>query len=279
MKLISNISALKNKIREIKRQGKSIGFVPTMGALHEGHISLMRQARKDNDVVIVSIFVNPMQFGPKEDYKKYPRTIQADMKLMAPAGVDIVFTPQAKDIFPDGFRAYVDMSGLTNVMCGKSRPGHFRGVLTVVNKLFNLVEPNIAYFGQKDYQQALLIKQMVRDLDMNLKIKVMPIIREKDGLAMSSRNAYLSPDERRQATCLSRALTKAKMMVIGSEYSSKRIITEMKKVITREKPVRIDYIVIVNTDTLEEISVIKQKVLIALAVFVGKTRLIDNLVV
>ncbi|MFH1227351.1 MAG: pantoate--beta-alanine ligase [Planctomycetota bacterium] len=279
MQVIRNINALKEVIRRFKSGGKTVGFVPTMGALHQGHLSLMRQSRKDTDLTVVSIFVNPMQFGPAEDYKKYPRTLAGDIKMMRAAGVDIVFAPAVNRIYPGGFQFCVDIGNLGGMLCGRSRPGHFKGVLTVVNKLFNIVEPDIAYFGQKDYQQALIIRRMVRDLDMNLRIKVMPIVREEDGLAMSSRNRYLSADQRRQATCLYRALNEAKRQVRSGQVSAARIIGAMKKIINLSDESRIDYIAIVEPETLLDIKTVKpgQKALAALAVFIGRTRLIDNM--
>ncbi|MFA5794718.1 MAG: pantoate--beta-alanine ligase [Candidatus Brocadiia bacterium] len=281
MQIIRNISALKKVIRRAKAKGETVGFVPTMGALHEGHLSLMRQSRKDNDLMVVSIFVNPMQFGPKEDYKKYPRTLAEDVRRMKTVGVDIVFVPDVGQIYPEGFQSCVNIGDLADTLCGRSRPGHFKGVLTVVNKLFNIVEPDVAYFGQKDYQQALIIGQMVHDLDMNLRIKVMPIVREKDGLAMSSRNAYLSPNERSRAAGLNRALNEAKRLIRGGETSAARITGAMKRIINWYGKSKIDYIAVVEPETLSDIKTIKtrQKVLVALAVFIGRTRLIDNILV
>ena len=281
MMLITRISALKNQIHRLKSKGKTIGFIPTMGALHQGHLSLMRQSRQDNDITVVSIFVNPMQFGPKEDYKKYPRVLNRDIKLMRSIGADIVFVPQADEIYPSGFKTYVNIDSLTDTLCGRSRPGHFKGVLTVVNKLFNIAEPDIAYFGQKDYQQALIIKQMVKDLNMNLKIKVMPIIREPDGLAMSSRNAYLTPEQRQQAVCLYQALNEAKRLIRNGEMSASRITGAMKCIINQAGESWIDYVAIVDKKTLTDIKIIPlhQKILIALAVYMGKIRLIDNMVI
>ncbi|MBI4712319.1 MAG: pantoate--beta-alanine ligase [Planctomycetes bacterium] len=296
MLVINKINPLKAKIGALKRKGLTIGFVPTMGALHEGHLSLMRRAGRETDIVVVSIFVNPMQFGPKEDYKRYPRPVQQDLHLCRSAGVDIVFSPSDKEIYPFTARpfrtspqasdtltrTFVDMYKLTETMCGKSRPGHFRGVLTVVNKLFNIVEPDIAYFGQKDYQQALVIKQMVTDLNMDVQVKVMPIVREKDGLAMSSRNKYLTPAERQEAICLYRALLKATELICSSRrpVSAVKIIGAMKGIINSVRHSRIDYIAVVDPQTLEPIKTITyRQVLIALAVYIGKTRLIDNFLI
>lgn len=277
---------MKAKIDALKRKGLTIGFVPTMGALHEGHLSLMRRAGRETDIVVVSIFVNPMQFGPKEDYKRYPRPVQQDLRLCRSVGVDIVFSPSSKEIYPQASdtltNAFVDVHKLTETMCGKSRPGHFRGVLTVVNKLFNIVEPDIAYFGQKDYQQALVIKQMISDLNMNVQIKVMPIIRERDGLAMSSRNKYLTPAERQEATCLYRAFLKATGLIRSNRHpvNSVKIIRAMKGIINSVSHSRIDYIVVVDPQTLKPVKTITyRQVLIALAVYIGKTRLIDNFLI
>lgn len=278
MKIIRNISKLKKVIRVWKRRKQKIGFVPTMGALHAGHLSLVKKARKETDKVIVSIFVNPMQFAPHEDLKKYPRPFAKDKALCKQAGTDIIFYPQPEEIYPKGFKTYVSMDELPDVLCGHSRPGHFNGVMTVVGKLFNITEPDIAYFGLKDYQQITIIKQMVRDLNINVSIKAMPIIREKDGLAMSSRNQYLTPDLRAKATCLYQAITKADDLVKKGERSSSKIISRVKAIIKKAKEAKIDYVTIINRDTLQNTPrVQKGKSLIALAVFIGKTRLIDNI--
>lgn len=277
MEIVRKVTDLKNRIRRWKKNGYIIGFVPTMGALHDGHLSLIRQARRETDKVVISIFVNPIQFGPKEDLTKYPRPFQQDIKLCRSVGADLIFYPSVKRMYPDDFKTCIDMDDLPNVLCGRSRQGHFRGVMTVVTKLFNLVEPDIAYFGQKDYQQVLIIKQMVKDMDMNLIIKIMPTVREKDGLAMSSRNKYLTPVLRNKATCLSQALLKAKQQIKEGEHSSKRIISEMKGIIRYVKEARIDYIGIVNRHNLQGIKQVKTgETLIALAVFIDKIRLIDN---
>jgi len=278
MKTIRNISELKKVIRKWKISKRTIGFVPTMGALHEGHLSLVRKARKETDKVIVSIFVNPMQFSPHEDLKKYPRPFAKDKELCKQAGADIIFSPPPDGIYPEGFKTFINMKGLPEVLCGHSRPGHFSGVMTVVAKLFNITEPDIAYFGLKDFQQLAIIKQMVRDLNMAVSIKAMPIIREKDGLAMSSRNQYLTPDLRIQATCLYKALTQARDWVKKGECSSSKVISQMKAIIKKVKEARIDYVTIVDRNTLQAIPRIqKGKSLIVLAVFIGKTRLIDNM--
>lgn len=276
MKLISSLKQLSREIKMIKKENKTIGFVPTMGYLHQGHLSLMRQAKKDCDISVVSIFVNPTQFGPKEDYKRYPRNLKRDLKLARRVGVNIVFTPEAKDIYPKNYRTYVNVEKLTDGLCGASRPGHFRGVTTIVTKLFNLVRPNIAYFGQKDAQQARVIEKMTEDLNLDIKIEVMPIVREIDGLALSSRNVYLNKEERKDALVLYKALKLAKKMILSGESDSKKIILAMRKLIKNKKIAKIDYINIVDRENLEEVKSIKKRVLIALAVWIGKTRLIDN---
>ncbi len=262
--------------QEAKKKGKIIGFVPTMGYLHEGHLRLVRIARKKSDLCVVSIFVNPLQFGPKEDFKEYPRDIKRDKKLLEKEGVDILFYPEEKEMYPDDFSTYVKVEGLTEGLCGRSRPGHFQGVTTVVTKLFNSVLPHFAVFGEKDAQQALVIKRMVRDLNMPIKIIVAPTVREKNGLAMSSRNVYLSPKEREEATVLYRSLLKAKEMIERGERNSNVIIGKMREMI-EETSGKIDYIAIVDTKDLKEMEVIKGEVLIALAVYFSKARLIDNI--
>ena len=260
-------------------KGETIGFVPTMGYLHDGHLSLARQARRDTDLVVMSIFVNPAQFGPKEDLKKYPRDIKRDEKLAQGAGVDVIFYPSAKAMYPDGYKTYVEVKELSGILCGSFRPGHFKGVATVVAKLFNVTACDIAYFGQKDAQQALIIKKMAEDLNMRLKIKVMPIIRERDGLAMSSRNKYLSPRERQEAVALHKALLLARSLILQGRKDCRFLINRMKKLIGSKKSARIDYIDIVDAHDLNPVKYIKGKVLIALAVWIGKTRLIDNIII
>ncbi|MCM8765344.1 MAG: pantoate--beta-alanine ligase [Candidatus Omnitrophica bacterium] len=279
MRLIREIEKMQNLAKQWKKKGKTIGFVPTMGYLHEGHLSLVRQARKETDIVVMSIYVNPLQFGPKEDFKQYPRDLNRDMKLAEEAGVDIIFAPLDKAMYLQDHVTYVEVEKLTEGLCGRFRPGHFKGVTTVVTKLFNIVKPDIAYFGQKDAQQARVIEKMVEDLNMDIKIRVMPIVREKDGLAMSSRNVYLNPRERERATCLYFALSKAKEMVKRGERNSEKIIEEIKKILVKSGVSRIDYIEVVNAKTLEPVKKIEGKVLIALAVWIGKTRLIDNTII
>ncbi|MFH1853964.1 MAG: pantoate--beta-alanine ligase [Candidatus Omnitrophota bacterium] len=278
MKLYKSAGLLSKDICWLKRKGKVIGFVPTMGYLHEGHRSLIRKARRDTDIVVVSIFVNPLQFGPKEDLEKYPRDPRQDLALCKRSGVDIVFTPYSKIMYPKDFSTYVNVEGLTEGLCGASRPGHFRGVATVVTKLFNIVSPDIAYFGQKDAQQATVIKKMAGDLDMPVKIKVMPTVREKDGLAMSSRNAYLNPDERVKAIFLYKSLRLAGELYKKGETSPREIITKMRKLLLEQKAITIDYISIVDPEKLVDVKRICGRVLVAAAVRIGKTRLIDNII-
>jgi pantoate--beta-alanine ligase len=273
IKEISKLS-LKNRLKRIK-----IGFVPTMGALHQGHLSLIRQARRENSFVVVSIFVNPIQFGPKEDFKKYPRRLKRDANLCRKEGVDIIFFPSVKEMYSDNFKTYVTVKDLSDVLCGKSRPGHFQGVTTIVTKLFNIVQPDTAYFGQKDAQQAIIIKKMVEDLNMPVKIKILPTIRQIDGLALSSRNVYLNDKERKDALVLSSALKLARNLIEKGEKDTLKIIDRMKKMIQMKKTAKIDYISIVDLDNLRPISRIKGNCLIALAVWIGKTRLIDNIVI
>jgi len=279
MKIIRNPQIMSGLSRKIKMQYKTIGFVPTMGALHQGHLSLIRRARKDNDYVVVSIFVNPIQFGPKEDLKKYPRVLKRDMRLCQKEGVDIIFYPSAQIIYPKDYKTYIKVSKLDEVLCGKFRPGHFQGVTTVVAKFFNIVNPDIAYFGQKDAQQVIIIQKMVANLNMPLKIKIMPTIREDDGLAMSSRNAYLNQKERKEAVVLYQALKLAGRLIKHGNKNSADIIRKMQHLILTKKSAKIQYIAIVDTRELRPVSKIKGKILIALAVCIGKTRLIDNITV
>lgn len=264
--------------KKIRKEGKTISFVPTMGYLHEGHLSLIRQAGKDGDILVLSIFVNPTQFGAGEDPKRYPRDLERDRKLAGKEGVDILFVPSSKEMYPEGYHTFIEVEKLSEPLCGRSRPGHFRGVATVVAKLFNIINPHIAYFGQKDAQQAVIIKRMVNDLNMEVKIKVLPIVREKDGLALSSRNEYLSPEERRAAPVLYKSLQEARMMLDSGERNGRKIILRMEETIRKENPARIDYISVVDGETLENRERIEGRVLIALAVWIGKTRLIDNLI-
>lgn len=275
MKVISSIE----EIKKIKRYNISIGFVPTMGYLHEGHISLIKKAREENDIVITSIFVNPTQFGPNEDFEKYPRDESRDLQKCEENGCDIVFLPQVDEMYPDSFLTFVQVEELGKGLCGKSRPTHFRGVTTVLTKLFNIVKPDRAYFGQKDAQQLVIVKKMVEDLNMDVEIIGCPIVREADGLAISSRNTYLSPEERNDALFLNKSLKLAKNLIKNGEKNISIIKNEMKETILSGNNNSIDYIEFVDTKTLNPVSEIKDKVLIAIAVKVGKTRLIDNIVV
>lgn len=277
MEIVKKIPRMQSLSQAVREEGKTISFVPTMGCFHQGHLSLIRQARKDSDVLIVSIFVNPIQFGAGEDYKRYPRDLERDKKLAEKEGVDILFAPSPQEIYPQGYHTFVEVEGLSESLCGHSRPGHFRGVATVVTKLFNIVSPHIAYFGQKDAQQTLLIKRMVNDLNMFIEVKVLPIVREKDGLALSSRNEYLNPEERQAAPVLYKSLQEAQRGLDSGERDSRKIIQRMEEMIKRIKPAKIDYISIVDGETLESRERIEGKILITLAVWIGKTRLIDNL--
>lgn len=279
MKIVRNVKEMSSLVRAIKKGGRSIGFVPTMGYLHEGHLSLVNAARRDADVVVMSVFVNPAQFGPEEDFGRYPRDFKRDRRMSREAGVDILFCPSAGQMYPPGYATYVNVERITYGLCGVSRPGHFRGVATVVAKLFGIVKPDIAYFGQKDAQQAAVIRRMVRDLNIDVEIRTMPIVREKDGLAMSSRNRYLSGHERTRALAIYRALKKAGAMVAAGEKDARRIVREMKRVISPDRSFMIEYISIVDPDELTYLRRISGKALIALAARVGKTRLIDNIIV
>lgn len=275
MRVVRSIPNLKAARREI--QG-SLGFVPTMGSLHEGHLSLVRRAKAENDYGAVSIFVNPTQFLPNEDFRAYPRDEGRDLALLEKEGIDLVFLPEVKDIYPDDSSTFVIVEGLSNVLEGASRPSHFRGVATVVTKLFNLVEPTCAYFGQKDAQQALVIKKMVADLDMNLELIVCPTIREEDGLAMSSRNIFLNAEERRSALVLSHALFAAQERWLAGERDGETLRRLMRQMIERVPGVQIDYISVADPITLTELERIKDSALASLAVKIGRTRLIDNVI-
>jgi len=276
MKTIHSPTEMQTLANSMREKEMRIGFVPTMGYLHEGHLSLIREARKQSDAVVLSIFVNPTQFGPDEDLDKYPRDFEGDEKLAEETGADYIFYPEPDTMYGPGYQTYVKVEELANSHCGISRPVHFRGVATVCTKLFNLVLPHRAYFGQKDYQQCAVMKRMVRDLNMNLEIVVLPTFREDDGLAMSSRNAYLGPEERKEALCLRESLDMAREMVKSGETDARAIISTMRKHIESKPSARVDYISITDTNTLEELETIKKEAVALLAVFVGKTRLIDN---
>lgn len=278
MDICNTVKEVRTKINEWKKQGLTVGFVPTMGYLHEGHKSLMEAARAHNDKVAVSIFVNPMQFGPSEDLKTYPRDFNRDIKLCESVGVDLIFHPEPSEMYDDNFCSYVDMNGLTEELCGKSRPGHFRGVQTVVLKLFNIVKPDRAYFGQKDAQQLAVIKRMVADLNADVEIIGCPIIREADGLAKSSRNTYLSKDERAAALILSKSLGLGKKLIEQGETDAKKVIEAISNNIKTEPLARIDYVSAVDFNTIKPVDKIGKSVLIAIAVYIGKTRLIDNFI-
>jgi len=277
MKLIEKIADLREEIKRFKREGKIIGFVPTMGYFHEGHLSLMEIARKRSDVLVVSIFVNPIQFGPNEDYNRYPRDLKRDLKLAEERGVDIVFHPDNREMYQENFQTYVNVEKLTKGMCGKYRPGHFRGVTTVVAKLFNIVQPDIAVFGQKDAQQAIVIKRMVRDLNFPVEIVVGPVIREHDGLAMSSRNTYLNDEERKQAPMIYKALKMAREEVKMGNRDVVKLKEIIENAIATAPLARIEYVEIVDDENLEPVSEVKPGTLAAVAVWFGKTRLIDNI--
>lgn len=280
MKVIKTINSLKKIIKKQKQKGEIIGFVPTMGALHKGHISLVKAARKKTDFVVVSIFVNPTQFGKGEDFSKYPRTINFDKKLLIKEKVDILFLPSNEEMYKKDASVFVDESFLSKKLCGKSRPSHFKGVCTVVCKFFNIVEPDISYFGQKDYQQACIVKNMVKSLNFSTLIKLCPIVRESDGLAMSSRNKYLNKKQRKQAACLSSALKQVKKLIKTGENDTKRLKSFIKNFISKTSPsARIDYVDIVDCNSLESVKKIDKKAVILAAVFFGKTRLIDNEIV
>lgn len=278
MQIINSPAEMQKVAVELRRQGRKIGFVPTMGFLHEGHISLVNLARKEADVVVLSIFVNPRQFGPREDLNKYPHDLAWDSELCRQNGVDIIFHPSVPDMYSSSFRVFIDENDLSKQLCGASRPGHFSGVLTVVGKLFHLVLPDVAVFGQKDAQQVVLVRHMINDLDFPVGLIVAPIGREGDGLAMSSRNVYLSPDERRDAVCLSAALRLARRLYRSDERDCAVLKGAMADLITQVKSAQIDYVEIVGVHNLKPIHKIENEdILIALAVRIGNTRLIDNL--
>lgn len=277
MKIVKSIKEMQKISTALKRKGKIIGFVPTMGYLHEGHLSLIRLAKKKSDVVFVSIFVNPLQFGPKEDFKRYPRDLKRDIKLAKKSGCDILFVPGEKKMYPERYLTNVNVEKLADTLEGKFRSGHFKGVTTVVAKLFNIVQPDLAFFGQKDAQQVVIIQKMVQDLNFNLKIIVGPTVREPSGLALSSRNSYLADDEKKTAKVLFESLQKAQSVIEQGETNSFKIIHEMEKMILSKPKTIIDYIAITDSQTLEPLEKLSGEVLISMAVFVGSTRLIDNL--
>lgn len=278
MEVVKNPRVLTQTLKALRKEGKSVGLVPTMGYLHEGHLSLVREARRNNEIVVVSIFVNPTQFGPNEDLASYPRDFERDAALLDREGVDFIFAPEVEDMYPAGYATYVDVEGeLTGRLCGASRPGHFRGVATVVSKLFNIVAPDRAYFGIKDAQQVAVIRRMAMDLNFDLEIVACPIVREADGLALSSRNVYLTESERTDALVLSQSLFMAKALIEGGERSAEAVRRAIADRIGAVSSAVIDYIEIVDAMTLATADVLSGKILIALAVKVGKPRLIDNL--
>lgn len=276
MKVIKKIDELKDVLKDFKKEGKSIGLVPTMGFLHKGHASLIKKAVEENDIVVISDFVNPIQFGPNEDLEAYPRDINADSKLCEDLGADFIFNPEPSEVYHDK-KAFVDIEGLSDNLCGARRAGHFRGVCTVCTKLFNIVGPNRAYFGQKDAQQLAIIKKLVFDLNIPVEIVACPIVREDDGLAMSSRNTYLSADERKAALCLSKAIFEGEKMA-KEGASVKEVLGKMEEIISSEKLAKIDYIQAVDLETIKDVDNFNKDTLVAIAVYIGKTRLIDNFI-
>lgn len=279
MQIVETIKEVRELVKSWKRAGETVALVPTMGYLHEGHGSLIEKAKKENDKVVVSIFVNPMQFGPNEDLASYPRDLEKDSAYCESLGADLIFHPEPEEMYHEGFSSYVDMSVLTEELCGLSRPVHFRGVCTVVSKLFHIVAPDRAYFGQKDAQQLAIIKRMVLDLNMDVEVIGCPIVREDDGLAKSSRNTYLSPEERQAALILSKTIKLGEDMVKKGEKNCKVILDAMKKNIETEPLAKIDYVKIVDGLTMQQIDTIDRPILCAMAVYIGKTRLIDNFIV
>ncbi len=277
MKVIKTIEELRKIVKDWKKEGLSVGLVPTMGYLHEGHKSLIVRAVAENDRVVVSDFVNPTQFAPNEDFESYPRDIEADSKLCEEAGADVIFNPEADEMYVNPL-TFVDMREITKVLCGKTRPIHFSGVCTVVSKLFNIVTPDKAYFGQKDAQQLCVIRKMVQDLNFDIEIVGCPIVREADGLAKSSRNTYLNIDERNAALCLSRSLNMARTMIENGETDCSKIVDMAKTEINKEPLAKIDYVEMVDLNTLKPIESVKAPMLMAMAVYIGKTRLIDNFI-
>lgn len=278
MKIVKNITEVRSIVSQWKKQELTIGLVPTMGYLHEGHQSLIKRSA-ENDRTVVSVFVNPIQFGPNEDFASYPRDLERDIKKCEEVGADLVFAPEASEMYAQDFSSFVDMTGPTEELCGLRRPGHFRGVCTVVCKLFNIVDPDKAYFGQKDAQQLAVIRRMARDLSFRVEIVGCPIIREEDGLAKSSRNTYLSPEERKAAAVISRSLSAGRKMIEKGETDSSAVVESIKKLIEKEPLARIDYVKAVNADSVEQTDKLTGRILVAAAVFIGKTRLIDNFII
>lgn len=279
MKIVETIAEVREQVKQWKKEGLTVALVPTMGYLHEGHRSLMERARKENDRVVVSVFVNPTQFGPNEDLASYPRDLEHDAALCDSVGVDLIFHPTPEEMYPKGFCSFVDMDVLTKELCGLSRPVHFRGVCTVVSKLFHIVTPDRAYFGEKDAQQLAVIERMVLDLNLDIEIVGCPIVREADGLAKSSRNTYLSPEERKAALVLSRSIFAGKKLAESDETDAHKLVQAMTDIISAEPLARIDYVKVVDLLTMQQIDKLDRPFLAAIAVYIGKTRLIDNFMV
>ncbi|MGZ4814701.1 MAG: pantoate--beta-alanine ligase [Terriglobales bacterium] len=277
MKIIESPDDMQRYSRSVRREGKRLAFVPTMGALHAGHLSLVKAARGQSDCVAASIFVNPLQFGPNEDFGKYPRTFEHDRQLLEAEKVDVLFAPKVESMYPQGAKTTVEVADLSDRLDGRSRPGHFKGVTTVVSKLLNIVQPDVAFFGQKDAAQVAIIRRMVRDLNMDVQIAVCPIVREPDGLAMSSRNSYLEPQQRKQALVLNRALMRIQFLADRGERNVQSLIAAGKQVVSEEPGVKLDYVEVVDPDTLEPVTDLSKTALVAIAAWVGTTRLIDNL--
>ena len=279
MQIITNLKEMREKARETRAGGKTIAFVPTMGFLHEGHASLLREGRRRGDVLVLSIFVNPTQFGAGEDYETYPRSLERDAAVARETGVDIIFAPDSREMYPEGYQTFVNVDQLTLPLCGASRPGHFRGVTTVVAKLLNIVTPHTALFGEKDFQQLAVIRRMVADLNMDVEIVGMPIVREADGLAMSSRNSYLSREERKSASCLNRSLAAVAYNYGRGVTSSGLLREKVMEILAAEPSAVVEYVDFRHKDTLEPVERVSDDTLLALAVRIGKTRLIDNMIV
>ena len=279
MEIITQIAEMQKQADILRGQGKRIGLVPTMGFLHEGHLSLVQQIKTHSEVVVMSIFVNPTQFAPNEDFEDYPRDFDRDVDLAKSVGSDIIFYPDWRDLYPEPYLTYVEVDKITHVLCGLSRPKHFRGVATIVAKLFNIIKPHVAIFGQKDAQQSIVIKRMVADLNFDIEIIVAPIVREKDGLAMSSRNTYLTPEQRAQAVVLYQSLMEAKRLIYAGERNGEMIKKRMRQMIEQQPDAVIDYVEIVDTQNLEPQTELEGETLIALAVQIGKPRLIDNIII
>lgn len=277
--VFETVRDLRTSVAAARGQGKRIGFVPTMGALHEGHASLIRTARQESDYVVVSIFVNPTQFGPNEDFARYPRTFEADVAICRDAGTDVIFHPSSETIYPPGFATFVEVEGLQDILCGASRPGHFRGVCTVVAKLFHIVQPDVAFFGQKDAQQAMILSQMITDLGMPIEMRILPTVRDRDGLALSSRNRYLTPAQRENAPAIYQSLLQTQNQILAGERDTNLLQSKLRSALERIPEATVDYAEIVSSASLRRSETIAGKVLVAVAVRLGTTRLIDNILV